>query len=147
MKPKEEDDDDGKSSSSSSSAEGTSASAVDKMEGESEEAKEKRTNRKRTRDDPRRRRSHHGNDNHGNGNNHGNNHHNISIKDRLGPREWDVTMTCDENDDEDKVITVIQNRLKEPKRHLVAGVSVSLWLDDGREVGVPGEEGEWLVDQ
>jgi len=120
LKSKEEDDDDDKSSStSSSSAEGASASAsasaADKMDGESEEAKAKRTNLKRTRDDPRRRRSHHGNDNQGN-------NHSIAVKDRLAPREWDTTMTCDENDDDDKVIDVIQNRLKEPKRHLVAGV-------------------------
>merc|ERR1719383_1066076 len=89
-------------------------------EGESVEMKEKRTNRKRTRDDPRRKRNHNNHNNHNSHNNH--NNHNINVKDRLGPREWDTTMKCDENDDEDRVIDVIQNRLKEPKRHLVASV-------------------------
>jgi len=74
-------------------------------EDEDETTREKRHHRKRTRDDVRR----------GNG-------HNIPARDRLGPREFDTTKTCTEEDDEETVIDVIQNRLQEPKKHLIVKV-------------------------
>ena len=77
------------------------------------ETREKRTNRKRTRGDLRKRLNQNRKVKQG-----------IDVKDRLGPKDFDTTMICDENDDEDRVIEVIQNRLREPKRHLIGNVRI-----------------------
>jgi hypothetical protein len=99
----EGDDDDGERSNGKG---GSSEGEIEMEEGEKK--KTNATSRKRTHDQSKRKK------------------HGIGIKDRLGPREFDVTMTCDENDEEEVVAEVIQNRLKEPKRHLVTKVNFEM---------------------